>query len=485
MCLSDFAMVNLITEKSITTSSITSGNVITSATLPQNPKPDITAKKTPDNGNFFEKHQKLLSAGLITGGGLLLYYGLTRPGKPKLFEEFIKNKIFNMEIITNRYRTFVNDIIETSFAKTAEHIANFKKTYFLNPSESVIQIKMLTDPKKIADAQDLAFDAILNINRSRNKAGASEFGQFSSKFTNVMQEVKGKINREKHRTTIELDDYLHLPKLKEEIPPDQVEEAESRLIAANRSLDIFMSELRDTRLNAITKEQYTQMADALVYCRHLQTKTKENIINTAFEKIKRILKLGDDFVPLYNRGKYNIGKPEEIAQYLKPQKIPERIKKQTETNVYMEVLQKHDLREMSPQKLKYLFHRIPYTNNLKDLRYLIDRYRLRYAIALAEKSDNAQIYERIIVKLEYLSNELSAFGKGEVLDKCSKDFDKMTVEQRKYALYDISTTARRLGYESFEQLDKELYKTSDTYKNSNLHSYMPIIKSNPALYFIG
>ena len=102
MCLSDFAMVNLITEKSITTSSITSGNVITSATLPQNPKPDITAKKTPDNGNFFEKHQKLLSAGLITGGGLLLYYGLTRPGKPKLFEEFIKNKIFNMEIITNR-----------------------------------------------------------------------------------------------------------------------------------------------------------------------------------------------------------------------------------------------------------------------------------------------------------------------------------------------------------------------------------------------
>lgn len=431
-----------------------------------------------------KKNLKLLSAGLITSGGLLFYYGLTRPGKNKIFEQFVQNKIFNMEIIANRYRTFVSEIVDSSFLKTAEFITNFKNTRFLNPSDSIIQIKMLSDPEKIANAQDLAFDAILNVNCSRQRAGTSEFGEFTSLFENIMRKTTDTIDREKHRTNIELDDFIHLPKIKEKFSPDLIEELESRLISANRSLDMFMEELKKFRLEAISRQQFAQMADAIVHARQLQTISKQNIINASFEKVKHILKLGNDFIPLYNKGKYNIGTLEEISEFLKPQKIPTRICKQTEANVYMKTILKQDLSNLSEKQLKSIFYKTPYENTLKDLRYMIDRYRLRHAVALSQKSEDAPIYEGMIIKLEYLSNILEDYGKGKLLEKCTKDFDQMTVGQRRASLYYISTVAKRLGYENLEAMDKDLYKTSELYKNSNLHFYMPIIKDNPNLYFV-
>ena len=477
-------MVNFINEKVITTPGISQNYAYTQKRLPSEQKEKNVLSQVKSVDLKSDKSQKLISAGLITGGGLLLYYGLTRPGKAKIFDKFIQNKIFNMEIIANRYRTFVQDIVGSSFVKSAEYISEYKASRFLNPSDSVIQIRMFNDPEKIANAQDLAFDAILNVNRSNVKAGNSDFGEFASMFDDIMRRTTGEIDSAKRRTSMELDDFMHLPKIKEEFSADQVEEAEGRLIAANRSLDLFMDELKKFRLDAVSKHQFAQMADAVVQSRHLQTKTKQNIVNAAFEKVKDILKLGDDFVPLYNRGKYDVGSLEEITKYLRPQCIPKRIQKQTEPNVYLDTVMKRDLRNLSEKEIKEIFYTTPYENNLKDLRYIIDRYRLRHAVALAQNSDDASVYQGIVIKLEYLSNVLTDFGKGQLLERCNKDFGKMSVGQRHSALYYISTISRRLGYESLEAMDKDLYKNSSVYRDLNLHSYMPIIKDNPYLYFV-
>ena len=477
-------MVNFINEKVITTPGISQNYAYTQKRLPSEQKEKNVLSQVKSVDLKSDKSQKLISAGLITGGGLLLYYGLTRPGKAKIFDKFIQNKIFNMEIIANRYRTFVQDIVDSSFVKSAEYISEYKASRFLNPSDSVIQIRMFNEPEKIANAQDLAFDAILNVNRSHVKAGNSDFGEFSSIFDDIMRKTAREIDKEKHRTSMELDDFIHLPKVTEKFSPDQVEEAESRLISANRSLDLFMQELKTCRLDAVVKQQFAQMADAVVQARQLQTKTKQNIVNSAFEKLKNILNLGDEFVPLYNRGKYDVGSLESIAPYLKPQNIPERIQKQTEPNIYLNVVMKRDLNKISEKEIKELFYRTPYGNNLKDLRYIIDRYRLRHAIAISQKSDDASVYQGIITKLEYMSNVLTDYGKGQLLERCSKDFTNMSVAQRRASLYYISTISRRLGYESLEAMDKDLYKNSSVYRDANLHSYMPLIKDNPHLYFV-
>ncbi len=477
-------MVNIIADKYISTPVVGKNFAYTSSVPLQKEISENEHKIHKPLNTISDKQQKYISGGLITGGAILLYYGLTRPGKAKVFDRFIRNRIFDMETIANRFRIFVLNTITSSFEETATHIQKFEKTRFLNPADSVIQINMLTNPEKIANAQDLAFDAILNTNRSRRKSGTSEFGYFDTKFSNIMRRVTDEIDAEKHRTTIELDDYLHLPKAKEKYSPNQVEEAESHLVNANRSLDMYMTDLIKFRLEAVKKQQYTQMTDALVHARKMQTITKQTIINSSFERVKKLLGLPKDFIPLYDKDMYELGSMEEISKYLAPQKIPARIRKQTEYNVYMETLTHVDLRNLNEEQLKNLFFRTPYENNLKDLKYLIDRYRLRHAIAKVQQTKDLPIYEGIVVKLEYLSNRLNEFGKDLLLSRCDKDIVNMSVDQRKSTLYYISTVAKRLGYESLEVMDADLYKTSSAYKNFNLHSYMPIFKENPEIYFV-
>lgn len=447
-------------------------------------KKNDTLSRVRPQGGLSDKQQKYLSLGLITGGVASLFYALTRPSKITLFDKYIKDKIFGMDIIVNRYRNYVLELVNNSFKPTLEHIANYKKVHFFKPSDSIVQIKMLDDPKKLADAQDLAFDAILNAKRKLYKQGASDIDEFSTKFYNIKRRVKNDIDTYKNRTGMELNDSIQIPKVKEQIEPDLVEEGENRLINAQQFLMKYMTELQESRLDIVTKYQYSRMADAIVQSRLSQTATKETILNATFKKVKKKLALGQDFIPQYNRASYDLTSIENLSGILKPQKIPERIMRKFELNPYLNTVAEKDLNNLSEKELHDIFYRISYDNNLKDLRFLIDRIRLRHAVLTAKQSADANIYGKIATKLEYMSNKLQEYGKDQLLSYCGKDFEKMSIEQRKAALYYIGTVSKRIGYESLEIMDKDLLRASSVYKNFNLRDYLKIIKDNPNLYFV-
>ena len=87
-------MVNLITEK-ISTKNIVLQNNHNENIYPV--KENILSKKIISKTNNDTK--KLLPLGLISGGGILIYYGLRKPNAVKFFKNLVENRMFQIEKI--------------------------------------------------------------------------------------------------------------------------------------------------------------------------------------------------------------------------------------------------------------------------------------------------------------------------------------------------------------------------------------------------
>lgn len=430
-----------------------------------------------------DNKMNILAGGLLTGGGVLLYLGLTKPGKNTLFNRFVEGKISDMENIVRKYTDYATDNIVNSFKGTVEYISAYRKTHIFKPSEFLTQINMFKEPIKIADSQDIAFSAIHAKKKELSFSAACDIDEFASKFNKIKYRVTGEIERQKHRTKMELDDYRHLPDNKSQFGEERVEMAETRLNMVQQNLIEYMNRVQTTKMNIALKSQFRQMADAIVESIVSQNVSKETILDTTFGKVKRILRLDGDFVPEYGLQRYDL-QLKDISQHLKPQNLPEDIVKNVEPNIFLKVAQEEDLRKHTDKDLKKIFFKISSDYNLKDLRYLIDRVRLRQAASGGDKKGKAA-YDSLILKLKYLSNKLNDFGENQVVEYSKFDFAKMSEEQRRAKLYYLSTAGRRLGYENFAMLNKSMLKTNEAYRRLPLKDYSNLISSNPDLYFVG
>jgi len=478
--MSDLHMGNVLDERLAVPKGVSPSFTYTPQVARKN---DVLSGVAPDK-SFWQEHKNFVSGGLLTAGGVLLYLGLRTPGKSVAFNNFIKSRIFEMEMVANRFRMFTNETINSSFSELTKYLDNYRNARVLKPSESVVHIKMLDDPIKIADAQDLAFDAILNMNRHLHKSGVSDVQEFAVKFEKIKSEVSGQIKRSQNQTELELEDYLTLPKAKGHFDADDVESGEIRLMHANTMLREYMSDYGINRLENITRTQFDSMVKAVENFELIQYLTKEKIINTSFDKIRLILGLGKDFVPLYNqKGLYNIN-PEESAELLKPVKLPKSITSKIEPNIYVNAFIHNDFNRLTEKDINDIFYRISYDNNLKDLKFMIDRFRLREAVAVANKSKDAQIYNIIVTKLEYLSDRLQVFAESELLKSCRKDFKDISIEQRKSQLYYVMRVAKRMGYKTVSDMDKSFAQTSEMYRDLNIRNFVKLFNDNPEIYAV-
>ncbi len=429
-----------------------------------------------------DNKMNILAGGLLTGGAVLLYLGLTKPGKYKLFNNFVEEKISDMENIVRKFSDYATDNIVNSFKETVEYISAYRKTHIFKPTEFLHEINMLKDPSKLADAQDLAFSAIYAQKKNLSYV-AGDIDEFATKFNKIKYRVTVELERQKHRTEMELDDYRRLPKSKELYTPQKTEAAETRLNTAQNNLIKYMNRVKDARLNTAIKSQYRQMANAIVESCLSVNKSKETILDTTFGKIKRLLHLGEDFVPEYNLARYELPTDSSLASHLKPQTIPDDISKNIDSNLFLKIVEEEDLRGITDKDIKKIFFKTPVEYNLKDLRYLIDRIRLREALVTDGKDKRA--YNSVIVKLKYLSNRLNDFGEKQVVEFADFDFTKLNEEQRRAKLYYLSTAGRRFGFESFDLLNAHMLKNSGTYRNLSLKDHAKHINNNPDLYFVG
>lgn len=426
----------------------------------------------------------LAPMGLIAGGAIFLYYGIKTPGKVKLFKNNVKNRIFRMESELSEYSTFIKKTTEEYYKGASAFIKKYKEQRYISPASFLFNIKKLKDPKLVSRAMDIAFEAISRSDIDSAKGGASDIDNFGVLVHRITREVSDIIEHKKEKSKLVINDYVHLPKFKNNSHSDLVEASENQLISTATSITQQMDKLKDENLHSIIKTQYTKMADAITTARKLKTEAKELSINLAFEHIRSLLKL-KDFFPSY----YKLPTTDEFIklnpQQLKPHSLPKSLQEYVPHNIFLATVAKKDFNTFTDDDIYEIFYKSYYNNNLKDLRYLIDRLRIKQVIAkTSEDTTNAESFGVIIAKLEYLANKLNEFGTEEIIKKCQRNFHNMSVEQRRAALYYVTTVSKRLGFETIKDMDEYFSKNNDIYKTLSIRDYIDIFEKTPELYFM-
>lgn len=470
-------MVNLITEKIITTPTISPVQTTVKPVAPIQPEPVVTPEVESKN-----KKKLVLPLSLIAGGGILLYFGLRRPSPQKLYNEFVKGKVSEMQRRVQKYSAFVRTTLDSEFSGAAKYMEDFKSTRLVDPAADLGPLRVLKDPRKLLSAQDIAFEAIMDVDKAQHRLGAPEFYEFVSKMGQWGRSANSSIEREQRIVKLELSDYVKLSGLRNEKYSDYVEASENRLIEMVNFLGEQTVRIGESQTSAYTKRLYVQMADLILESRSRIRQAKANVIDTTFARMRQLLDV-KDLRPTYHL----IPEASEFAELspreLAPTKLPKKLKKLTDTNVFLNAIQTKDFAKLTDEDIAEIFWRSQYSNNLQDLGFLIDRLRLKRAVDKANAPDKKTVYDVIIPKLEYLSKRLHEFGKRELLKTADKNFDTMSLEHKKVNLWYVARIARRLGYIGIQEMDEALLKESSAYADYNIRKYMSIFKNNPNLYF--
>ena len=472
-------MADLISQKVMSYQNVSPSKTYT----PPAERKEVTAEEKTFREKLRDNKTNIIAGGLITGGAILLYLGLTRPGKNDIFDKYINGRIEEMVSIVDKFSDFAGKKIESAFKKSLSYITKYKETYIINPKAYTSKLEPADTPQKVMAAQDTAFGRLYQIFNGGMKSSKDDF---SVLFQRIKYEVMGEVSGQQNRTALALKDYLSLPH-GNNFAEDMLQEVEAHLDSKQKSLLDFMERLKNTKINIAENFQFGQLANAITESRLSGTRTKEALLDTAFGKIRQMLSLDKGFEPMYKQRRYDLSEIKSLDEYLKPTKSPDEVMQNFEQNVFMDILEKTDLGKMSEDEVRRAFYRMPKDYNLKDLRYLIDRIRLHGVVAAAEKADGGQagIYKALEVKLEYLSNILNDFGEKELLRCCGFDIEKLNPDQIEGCMAHLSKASRRLGYENFSIMNREMLKTSEDYAKLKLSNYAEMIEDNPKKFFVG
>ncbi len=440
------------------------------------PSPEINKELKQDN-----KKKLILPLSLIAGGGILLYYGIKAPTKSQIIKKIVKDRIGQMQSNLKVYTQTVDETISNSYQKIADYIDNYARTNTAGVSPNIFT--KLTEPKKIINAQDLAYEAVVNTSLQEQRAADGSLtgiGKFSVEIGKVNKNVLTSLNRKKELMRLLFEDYTKLPANADEDLNKLIISSSAKLKDEAGSVLGQMEVDKFTKYKEAVAKYFEQMSQTITNSRNEQLNAKRQIIDAAFARISEILELGDDFVPTYRRLPELENYNKLTKQELKPVKVSDDLMEVYGNNHYFKEAISLDFNKINEKDIYRIFYSSPYENNLEDLKLLIDRLRLRQVVS---QDSSAPEYKVVIAKLEYLVNKLHEFGVNEIVKKSSRDFAAMKPEQKRAALYYVSTVSRRMGFNTIADMDKYMAAYNSQYAKLNMRDFMELFQKNPELYF--
>lgn len=467
-------MVDLITEKI---------GAVNSFVLPQKTE-NNTPKFEGDKKNLVKDNaKKVFPFGMIAGGALLIYYGVKKPSGVTFVKNLAKDRISKIGKNVQEFASDAKQSISESFKDLNKHIQIYKKNRWIKPAEILNPLENAKTVDEVMLAQDSGFATIQNGITKCHRSGATDFDTFLVEALKIKKTLSDKLNLNRYHRDLSNGDLIHFPKFKDEKHKDLIAELSKDVDKEVKSASESMKQTQNDELALATRKEATKFSKIVTETRHLVADTKSDLIDKAFPKIRKMLGLGEDFVPSY-RHISTLKRFEKLsADELKPQNLPQGAEKIFANTIFDNILRTKDFSTLDDESIKILFARMPITTSVTDLGLMADRLRLKGAISQSKGLNEEALYNNAIAKVEFLQNKLYKYGLDSYLEKANADFSKLNVEQKRAKFAMISEIVRKMGYNTIEQMDKVVVQKYPAYKNVPLRKQIPEIKQNPDKYY--
>jgi hypothetical protein len=460
-------MTNLITERIQTTAQLST--VKNTVARPEQ-KTSTKEKKT-------SLDKKLLPMGLLSAGAILLYLGVRTPSNVKFFNKEVQNHFPKMKEVQDNFFKSLNNILESAFPKSKEHIETFSTSNRTDLATYVSRISHGASAQEVLNSLNSIFEDLTK--RGKYKGGANDFDSFSVKLSKEKRELSENIDLKRHKAKQVLNDFVHVPEFRDGKHKDKIEQARNSLEAYSSKLSNEIDSECDLKLNEITKQLYCNMKEAIIRKRQSLIGAKEVSIETAFKKFREILGLPESFIP-QNKAIPTLTNFSKLS----PQELkPKALNFETLPNRYLHIVERTDFSKITEKGLENIFAQTSPENNLRDLAFLIDRINLEKALAIAENRPNIKDFDICISKLEFLLNKLHSVGEKELLNRSSINFDNLPAERIRPKLCLIAQTYKKMGITTLENMDEHLVQSNPNYQAFNIRKHIKEFTDNPEEFF--
>lgn len=467
-------MVDLITEK------IGAVNSFVIQQKQEDKTPKFEGNKT---SNVEEKAKKIFPFGMIAGGGLLIYYGVKKPSEIKFLKKLAKERISKIGQNVQEFVTETKRSIPETFKELNKHIQTYKKNRWIKPSEILTPLENAKIAEDVIAAQDSGFEIIQNEINKCHRQGATDFDDFLVQINKTKLSLCDKLNLDRYHRDLANGDLIHFPKFKDEKHKDLIETLSKDVDKEVKSASESMKQTQNEEIAQATRKEATKFSKIVTETRHLVSDTKSDLIDKAFPKIRKMLGLGEDFIPNH-RHIANLKRFEQLsAEELKPQTLPQGAEKIFANTIFENIMKTKDFSKLDDKEIQMIFARMSITTSVNDLGIMADRLRIKSEFAKSKGLNEEVLYNNALAKVEFLQNKLYKFGLDSYLEKAQTDFSKLNPEQKRAKFASIYSITRKMGYNTIEQMDKAILSKHRDYKNCPFRKQIPEIKQHPEMYY--
>jgi hypothetical protein len=454
-------MANLIVD------SVNQSSISQKTQLSPSPKKKDEVEKTVSNSS------KMVSIGVLSAGAVLLYSKL---------QKYATEKIELMTKKTDEYLTYSKKVCIDVFSGFSQTIRDFKKSKQIDAEPILEKIEKSKTPQSVVSSQDNGFEELAAL-RTPYSGGMQDSDKFRTELEKRRLVAWNILASERNSRQADFSVWAYIPPFKDGSNQKLLDKFNGILTEHKDKKIAEMNKYTDSELQYLSRTYFQEFANTIVEARNSKNKIKETILDKAFDKVKNLLNLEKDFAPSYLEHIELDDFTKLTAEELKPQVLPDSIVEKFDGNPYMQAVIEKDFSNISEEEFKDIFNHIGENVLLKDLRYLIDRFRLKNEVLKSQNQSDKTVFDVIIPKLKYLFVKLNNFGEKEIVNKVGKYFPEMNTEQKKSMLYYTNGISKKLGYTSLNMMDKKLLATNQDYARLNLNELMLEVKHNPDLYF--
>lgn len=434
------------------------------------------------NSNVVSK--LLLPACAVGAGGVLLYLGFRKPGMASKIQDLYKDRIDKMTLEIKNFRAQATTGFDKEYKKITPYITDYRKSHAFEYLAYTARIQDSAKGAEVLGAVNDAFLELKGIRAQDLKAGVFGMDEFRSFMYNINHPVYQSLSNVRSGASMKMLDYSLMPRFKNGAHKESLVKFEEKLGQIRAAADKKMFDIQNKLTDEHIHQSSQRMAKQMLLVRKDLNSSAEMVMDTAFTRVSKIYNLGDDFKPLFRKGKSMEAFELLSKKNLKPQNLSAETREMLNNDYVSRVLETVDFQKIDDKMMKSLFDWMPSDFDTKQMDMITDRIRLQQAISKAEDAAENPELTTVAAKLEYLSDRLEKYGKEKLIERCSQDFSNLNRSQIHSRVYYINSAGRKIGLTGIEDIDRFMIEQKPEYLDSSFKSHVKEILEQPEYYFM-